>query len=137
MPTVHVNLGPRSYDIEIGSGNLRDAANLCDAEQDDAHTIIITDSNVAELYADPVVEVARGVGMRSGCARSRAGRTEQSAGSGGRSVGGVARSWGRSQDGRRGARRRRGRRPGRIRGGDVWARVAIRADSDDAARAGR
>ena len=22
MPTVHVNLGPRSYDIEIGSGNL-------------------------------------------------------------------------------------------------------------------
>jgi 3-dehydroquinate synthase len=54
MPTVHVNLGPRSYDIEIGSGNLADAARLCDAEQDDAHVAIITDSNVVELYAEPV-----------------------------------------------------------------------------------
>jgi 3-dehydroquinate synthase len=26
MPTVHVNLGPRSYDIEIGSGNLANVA---------------------------------------------------------------------------------------------------------------
>jgi 3-dehydroquinate synthase len=56
MPTVHVNLGPRSYDIEIGSGNLREAAKLCDAEQDDAHTVIITDSNVAELYNEPLVD---------------------------------------------------------------------------------
>jgi 3-dehydroquinate synthase len=62
MPTVHVNLGPRSYDIEIGSGNLREAANLCDAEQDDAHTIIITDSNVAELYLDSVVDALEGLG---------------------------------------------------------------------------
>jgi 3-dehydroquinate synthase len=54
MPTVHVNLGPRSYDIEIGSGNLANAAKFCDAEKDDAHVIIITDSHVVELYADPV-----------------------------------------------------------------------------------
>jgi 3-dehydroquinate synthase len=54
MPTVHVNLGLRSYDIEIGSGNLVEAAKLCDAEQDDAHVVIITDSKVVELYADPV-----------------------------------------------------------------------------------
>ncbi len=62
MPTVHVNLGPRSYDIEIGSGTLRDAAKLCDAEQDDAHTIIITDSNVAELYSEPLIEALEGLG---------------------------------------------------------------------------
>src|SRR6266705_204677 len=62
MPTVHVNLGPRSYDIEIGSGNLCEAAKLCDAEQDDAHTIIITDSNVAELYVDSVVDALEGLG---------------------------------------------------------------------------
>jgi 3-dehydroquinate synthase len=62
MPTVHVNLGPRSYDIEIGSGNLREAAKLCDAEQDDAHTIVITDSHVAEHYADPVVEALEELG---------------------------------------------------------------------------
>lgn len=62
MPTVHVNLGPRSYDIEIGSGNLRNAAKLCDAEQDDAHTVIITDSNVAELYNDALVETLEELG---------------------------------------------------------------------------
>ncbi len=62
MPTVHVNLGPRSYDIEIGSGNLREAAKLCDAEQDDAHTVIITDTNVAEHYLDPVVEALEELG---------------------------------------------------------------------------
>jgi 3-dehydroquinate synthase len=54
METVHVNLGPRSYDIEIGSGNLTDVARFCDAGQDDAHTVIITDSNVDELYSEPV-----------------------------------------------------------------------------------
>jgi 3-dehydroquinate synthase len=56
MPTVHVNLGPRSYDIEIGSGNLPDAARFCDAEQDDAHAVLITDTNVDELYSEAVSE---------------------------------------------------------------------------------
>ena len=54
MKTVHVNLGPRSYDIEIGSGNLREAVKFCDAEQDDAHAVVITDSNVDELYSEHV-----------------------------------------------------------------------------------
>src|SRR5919106_4577589 len=56
MPTVHVDLGPRSYDIEIGSGNLAQAARLCDAEQDDAHAVVITDSNVDSLYTETVTE---------------------------------------------------------------------------------
>ncbi len=56
MPTVHVNLGPRSYDIEIGGGNLAEAAKFCDADRDDAHTVIITDSNVAQHYTDPVIQ---------------------------------------------------------------------------------
>jgi 3-dehydroquinate synthetase len=56
MPTVHVNLGPRSYDIEIGSGNLANAVKLCDAEADDAHTVLITDSNVDDLYTEKVAE---------------------------------------------------------------------------------
>jgi 3-dehydroquinate synthase len=54
MPKVHVNLGPRSYDIEIGSGNLREAVKFCDAEQEDAHAIIITDENVDKLYSEAV-----------------------------------------------------------------------------------
>jgi 3-dehydroquinate synthase len=54
MPTVHVNLGPRSYDIEIGAGNLARVAQFLDAGQDDAHAVIITDANVDDLYAEPV-----------------------------------------------------------------------------------
>jgi len=56
MPTVHVNLGSRSYDIAIGSGNLVQAALLCDAEQDDAHAVVVTDSNVDGLYTETVTE---------------------------------------------------------------------------------
>jgi 3-dehydroquinate synthase len=56
MPTVHVNLGPRSYDIEIGSGNLRETAKFCDAEADDAHALIVTDANVDDLYTEPVAD---------------------------------------------------------------------------------
>lgn len=54
MATVHVNLGPRSYDIEIGSGNLLDARRFVDTEYDDAHAVLITDSNVDRLYAEPL-----------------------------------------------------------------------------------
>jgi 3-dehydroquinate synthase len=54
MPTVHVNLGPRSYDIEIGSGNLARVTQFVDVELDDAHAVIITDANVDDLYAEPV-----------------------------------------------------------------------------------
>jgi 3-dehydroquinate synthase len=54
MPTVHVNLGPRSYDIEIGSGNLAEAVKFCDAEAEDSHTIVITDTNVDPLYSEAV-----------------------------------------------------------------------------------
>src|SRR5215208_6751323 len=64
MPTVHVNLGPRSYDIEIGSGNLGEAPKLCDTEQDDAHVVVITDSNVDELYSEPVSDALQEAGAQ-------------------------------------------------------------------------
>ncbi len=54
MQNVHVDLGPRSYDIEIGDGNLPRVVQFVDTEQDDAHAVIITDANVDELYAEPV-----------------------------------------------------------------------------------
>ena len=56
MPTVHVNLGPRSYDIDIGSGILRETVRFCDADEEDAHSVIITDANVDDLYSEPVAE---------------------------------------------------------------------------------
>ena len=64
MEKVHVNLGPRSYDIEIGSGNLKDVARFCDAEQDDSHAVIITDSNVDELYSEPVGDALQEAGAQ-------------------------------------------------------------------------
>ena len=51
---VHVALGPRSYDIEIGSGNLASITKFVDPEQDDAHAVIVTDANVDDLYAEPI-----------------------------------------------------------------------------------
>jgi 3-dehydroquinate synthase len=56
MPTVHVNLGPRSYDIEIGSGNLTAATRFCQADRDDAHAVIVTDTNVDPLYSEPLAD---------------------------------------------------------------------------------
>lgn len=53
---VHVQLGPRSYDIAIGAGNLRDVVTLCDTDREDAHAVIITDDNVDSLYAEPIAE---------------------------------------------------------------------------------
>ena len=54
MQNVHVNLGPRSYDIEIGADNLARVVQFVDAEQDDAHAVIVTDANVDDVYAEPV-----------------------------------------------------------------------------------
>jgi 3-dehydroquinate synthase len=62
MPTVHVNLGPRSYDIEIGSGNLASVGQFVDTERDDAHAVIVTDANVDELYAEPVAAALSDLG---------------------------------------------------------------------------
>lgn len=52
--TVHVALSDRSYDIEIGSGNLASVTHFVDTERDDAHAVIITDTNVDPLYAEPI-----------------------------------------------------------------------------------
>ena len=64
METVHVNLGPRSYDIEIGSGNLTEVVRYCDAHEDDAHAVIITDSIVDELYSEPVGDALQEAGAQ-------------------------------------------------------------------------
>jgi 3-dehydroquinate synthase len=54
MQTVHVDLGPRSYDIAIDAGNLTRVVEFVDVEQDDAHAVIVTDANVDDLYAEPI-----------------------------------------------------------------------------------
>ena len=50
--TVHVGLAERSYDIQIGSDNLSSIGSLVAGLDDVSHAILITDSNVRELYGE-------------------------------------------------------------------------------------
>ena len=50
--TVRVDLAERSYDIEIGEGNLASAASFLWERGSSDHVVIITDDNVDPLHAD-------------------------------------------------------------------------------------
>ena len=54
--TVRVNLAERSYDIEIGSGNLAQAGPFLTARGKVTYAVVITDENVQEPYATQVAE---------------------------------------------------------------------------------
>ena len=54
--TVHVALGERSYAIEIGTGNLRDAGRFLMTRRKVSHSVIITDANVENRHAMSVAE---------------------------------------------------------------------------------
>ena len=56
MPSVHVNLGPRSYDIEIGTGNLARLARYVDEWASLSHAVIVTDTNVETTHARAAAE---------------------------------------------------------------------------------
>ena len=53
---VHVALADRSYDIQIGSGNLADVAKRLGREVDVTQAFVVTDENVDALYADPLAD---------------------------------------------------------------------------------
>jgi len=52
LNTTRVNLAERSYDIQIGSGNLAALAAFLRERTDSNHAVIVTDTNVDTLYAD-------------------------------------------------------------------------------------
>ena len=54
--TVHVNLAERSYDIEIGSGNVKDVGRFLCQQGEVTHAVVITDENVQEPHAVRVAE---------------------------------------------------------------------------------
>lgn len=54
--TVRVSLGERSYDIEIGSGNLRTSGEFIASRTTLSHAIVVTDSNVEHPHAALVVD---------------------------------------------------------------------------------
>ncbi len=63
--TVRVDLGPRSYDIFIGSGLLKEAGEQIATLAAGAACAIVTDSNVAPLYLQPLQSSLEACGLRS------------------------------------------------------------------------
>jgi len=61
---VRVNLGPRSYDIVVDSGNLSHLGRFVQQRGRVTHAVIITDSNVAQHHAAVAAESLRGEGVR-------------------------------------------------------------------------
>lgn len=54
--TVRVNLAERSYDIEIGSGNIEHAGRFLGRRGEVSHAVVITDENVQQPHAIRVAE---------------------------------------------------------------------------------
>jgi 3-dehydroquinate synthase len=65
MTKVRVNLGPRSYDIEVGSGLLTRAAELISAVHSGRHAVLISDANVLHSYAQPLQQTLLAAGYRA------------------------------------------------------------------------
>lgn len=55
LETIRVELGPRSYEIVIGSGNLGTIAELLDRVSPASHVVVITDNAVEEPHAQAIV----------------------------------------------------------------------------------
>ncbi|MHC4180612.1 MAG: iron-containing alcohol dehydrogenase, partial [Planctomycetota bacterium] len=62
--TIHVNLAQRSYDIEIGSGNLEHAGPLLGRLGKVSHAVVITDQNVQQPHAIRVAESLTGESLQ-------------------------------------------------------------------------
>jgi 3-dehydroquinate synthase len=56
LTTVHVSLAERSYDIQIGTGNLSGIGRLVTGLRRVTHAAVITDSNVESLHAQAVAD---------------------------------------------------------------------------------
>lgn len=62
--TVHVKLGDRSYDIEIGSGNLPGVGKFISTRIKLTHAVLITDGNVEHPHASVVLNSLKQAGAR-------------------------------------------------------------------------
>jgi len=63
--TIHVALAERSYDIEIGHGNLARIAPFLNERQKASRAIVVTDSNVRSRHADQVAASLTAGGIRA------------------------------------------------------------------------
>ena len=61
--TVSVDLGPRSYDIVVGGGVLKDAGELIAPLLAEPRVVVITDGNVAPHWLEPLEASLNGAGL--------------------------------------------------------------------------
>ncbi|MEN3942026.1 3-dehydroquinate synthase [Prosthecobacter sp. SYSU 5D2] len=79
IQSVAVNLGPRSYTVQVGSGILAGIGEAVTAKMGGRKSCaVITDSNVAPLYADTVLQSLREVGIAAHLITVPAGEASKS-----------------------------------------------------------
>ncbi len=76
--TVRVALGERSYDIEIGTGNLPETGAFATARRKLSHAVVVTDENVEMPHAKEVVASLSGAGARVDLLIVEAGESSKS-----------------------------------------------------------
>ena len=135
--SVRVDLAERSYDIEIGAGNLADAGRFLKDRGKVSQAIIFTDENVQEPHAVKVAESLVGESIEVAIVAVAPGEKSKSVEVAAETLGRHVGTRRRSQDGRRGRRRRRRRRPGRLHRRDLRPGTALPANPHDPAGPGR
>jgi len=78
MPTVHVDLADRSYDILVEDGLLNSIGELIQSAGLKGQCAVITDSNVGPLYAQRVIDSLNTVGINASCHTFPAGEGSKS-----------------------------------------------------------
>jgi 3-dehydroquinate synthase len=63
--TIRVALNERSYDIEIGRGNLSETASFLSSRLKCTHAVVIADENVRELHSERVCQSLTASGIRT------------------------------------------------------------------------
>ena len=76
--TVHVDLGPRSYDIAIGAGKLTQIAPFVTQRCQTSRAVVITDENVEQSYARAVADALAEEGIDVDVFTVAAGETSKS-----------------------------------------------------------
>jgi 3-dehydroquinate synthase len=75
---IRVELGPRSYEIEIGTGNLRQLGSFVLQRAKVTHAVVIADENVAQTHAVSAVESLHDSGVRVDLVKVESGESSKS-----------------------------------------------------------
>lgn len=78
MPTVSVQLGPRSYPIEIGTGNLAQITGLVQTGGRTTRAVVVADRRVEPTHAATVLSALRGAGLHADLVAIPSGESSKS-----------------------------------------------------------